>query len=132
MSQPETQGYGRVAILAAILCREGTPPDDAWRTAAAQVFPDAPESRKKSCPRDAFLGLAEEGLIAGVSAGSYTRSRKNKRYALDALAALEADRTLVTSRRRLWWKVMQDQDKQHNGQMDVVLALWGNGDTRTA
>lgn len=71
------------------------------------------------------MGLCEEGLVVDVPAGTYTGSRDNKGYALRAVQLLREDATLATGApTALWDKVVNGQDKAHNSQMDVVLALW--------
>ena len=57
--------YGTIAVCAAKKVREGNGlcPISAWKTSAEEIFPEQTASREKSCPRNAFLGLAEEGLI---------------------------------------------------------------------
>ena len=70
--------YGTIAVCAAKKVREGNGlcPISAWKTSAEEIFPEQKEKegREKSCPRNAFLGLAEEGLIRSIPPGSYTRS----------------------------------------------------------
>jgi hypothetical protein len=59
--------YGETAIRTAKLLRSGAESaEDAWHRVAAEVFPDAPEARKKTCPREAFLGLCQEGMLVGI------------------------------------------------------------------
>ena len=118
--------YGKVALVARRLLveREGLDPREAWDDAARLIFPSSPSCQKKGCPRAAFLGLCEEGLVKGVTRGTYTRSRKNKGYALKAVELLTEDPTLVQCKARLWERVVYPQSKAHNDQMDVVLALW--------
>lgn len=77
--------YHEVAQIAAENARDGVDPAAAWDSAAQQVFPNHYHSREKSCPRCAFLGLAEDGMIVGVPRGTYTRSKHNKCYAIKAL-----------------------------------------------
>ncbi len=91
-----------------------------------KLYPTSPTARKKGCPRGAFLGLCEEGLVKGIPAGHYTASRDNKAYAVRA-AALLAERTQTWSIGSLWRAVTDDPEKIHNSQMDIVLALWKNG-----
>jgi hypothetical protein len=45
-------------------------------------------AQKKGCPRGAFLGLCEEGLVKGIPAGNYTTSKDNKAYAVRAAELL--------------------------------------------
>ena len=83
--------YGEVACLAVEMVQEGkeVDPEKAWKKAAEEIIPSAEKSRKKDCPRYAFLGLAEEGYIKGIPCGSYINSddeknkknKKNKKYA---------------------------------------------------
>jgi hypothetical protein len=99
-------------------------PRDAWLEAVERHFPSSPTSQEKGCPRDAFLGLCEEGLVRGVSAGSYTRSEKNKRYAVDAIKLLKKEPELARSESVLWSRVLCGENKAPNAQMDVVISLW--------
>ncbi len=122
--------YGRVAVRAVELVRDGDrgSPVEAWESAVWEVFPDSASSREKSCPRGAFLGLCEEGIVAEVPAGSYTRSRDNKGYAVSAAAFLAREPALANaSPRTLWSRVLAGHSKRHNSQMDVVLALHQRG-----
>ena len=95
------------------------------------MFPNQGPRRDKGCPRNAFLGLAEDGLIVGVPSGQYTRSELNKRYATRAVSRLRRNPHLANAPRELWRRVMseeRDRNKAHNHQMDVVTALWSAGD----
>lgn len=118
--------YGEVAIRAVglMLWEPATSPSEAWSSAAVRVFPDRPSSQSKGCPKGAFLGLCEEGVVAGVSPGVYTRSKLNKGYALRALAALRQSPRLGGDQRRLWQIATGDNDVTPNSQMDVLTALW--------
>ena len=59
--------YAELATETAAVIRTGTPVLEAWDLVAHHIFPDKPASRAKGCPKCAFLGLAEEGLIKGVN-----------------------------------------------------------------
>ena len=125
--------YGEVACMAAEDARRGTSPECAWRRAAERVFPNQKSSREKSCPRCAFLGLAEQGLLLGIPPGEYIDSTatENKRYTIRALKLLQDKPRLCDAPSLLWRLVMEseaDPDKSHNNQMDVVISLWKNGD----
>jgi hypothetical protein len=96
-----------------------------WETAMEKLYPTSPAARKMSCPRGAFLGLCEEGLVKGIPAGQYKASRDNKSYAVRA-AALLTEGTASWSTSALWRAVTNDPEKPHKSQMDVVLALWKN------
>ncbi len=117
--------YGETAVKAVQLVRakQTQSPVEAWETAAAQII-KALSSRKKSCPRDAFLGLCEAGLVKGIPSAVYTDSVKNKAYAVEAAKLLKTNPDMKQS--LLWATVTHGSDIQHNGQMDVVLALHNN------
>jgi hypothetical protein len=100
-------------------------PVKAWQSAIAQ-FTDSPNSRKKGCPKSAFLGLCEEGLVSGISPGKYTISVKNKTYAFRALEALRKKPALAGYYSSLWNSIETDA-KNDQGEMDVVIALWNAG-----
>jgi hypothetical protein len=118
--------YGDAAIAAVRLVASGGEKDaiGAWDMAVNRIFPDSPSSRTKGCPRGAFLGLCESGLVKGVPGGSYTRSKLNKQYALDAVLILRERPTLVGDPSALWQLVVGGAAKRHNAQMDVVVTLW--------
>lgn len=118
--------YCTVALLAAEKTRNGQDPNSAWKKAAEEAFPDQPASQDKVCPRCAFLGLAEDGLIRGVPAGSYTQSKKNKKYALDGVELLQESPELAENPNKMWDIIMQGRKKKHNEQMFIVSALWKN------
>jgi hypothetical protein len=118
--------YGEAALMAA--GREfssSSNPIARWDIAMERLYPTSPTARRKSCPRGAFLGLCEEGLVKGIPAGQYTASKENKSYAVNAA-------TLLAEGKQTWsasglWRAVAKPEKTHNSQMDVVLALWKNG-----
>jgi len=101
--------YGNAAIKATKLMRSGrgVDPQEAWNIAVTEVFPTQMASRKKGCPRGAYLGL--------------------KGYALEALKALMENPSIVNDHRMLWKKVMKGAEKVENNQMDVVTSLFQRG-----
>jgi len=118
--------YGEAALMAA--GREFSAPSNPivrWDSAMERLYPTSPTARRKSCPRGAFLGLCEEGLVKGIPAGQYTASKENKAYAVNA-AALLAEEKQSWSASGLW-RAVANPEKTHDSQMDVVLALWKNG-----
>ena len=120
--------YGEVAIRALKLTLSGMSPHDSWEQIVKSMFPGKEASQKKGCPRGAFLGLCQAGLVRGVPAGDYTQSLDNKRYAIRAVELLSDNPSLAQAGPgRLWECVMNGEKKTHNSQMDVVLALWHNG-----
>lgn len=107
--------YGDVAVNAAKLIKRGIPPRKAYEKAALEMWPDKPASREKGCPLNAFLGL-------------YTNSQlKNAEYARSALSILRSNPDKKYTPRELWYVVQNGINKAHNGQMEVVLALWNAG-----
>jgi len=119
--------YAQAAIQTANLCSRGKQisPRPAWDQVTSHIFGKGTSSQEKSCPRDAFLGLCEEGFVKDIPAGKYCNSLKNKHYVLSAIALLKQDTTLANQLPQfLWERVMKGEQKVHNGQMDVVIALW--------
>jgi len=120
--------YGRIAVLAARMGRAGAlHPSDAWKQAAEKVIPESPSGREKGCPRESFLALCEQGWVQGLPVGAYTESVENKRYVIQAVETLRKTPFLASVSASELWRVVQGGDKHHNGQMDVVLALWNEG-----
>lgn len=118
--------YGEAALIAVRDSSAGTSPAKRWQSAMEKVYPTSVSAQKKGCPRGAFLGLCEEGLVKGIPAGNYTVSKDNKAYAVRAAELLiEGKQKLSIS--ELWRAVTDDPEKTHNSQMDIVLALWKNG-----
>ena len=63
------------------------------------------------------------GLVKGIPRGNYTKSVKNKEFALQAIEILKwADKKNYTPKEL--WAELNIADKRSNSQMDVVLALW--------
>ncbi|WP_319478888.1 DUF6979 family protein [uncultured Draconibacterium sp.] len=116
--------YAKAAIIAAQTLKTRNPMD-AWQFAVQEIFPQSEESRKKSCPKNAFLGLCEEGIIKNSEPGNYSKSIDNKNYAISAINILKQE-TGITTKNELWRLVTEGNNKKHNSQMDVVLALWNN------
>jgi hypothetical protein len=114
--------YGFVAIDAVKLFTSGITnnPREAW-LAAAEKNTNSESVRKKGCPQSTFLGLCEEGKVIGIPPGPYTKSIKNKNYALKALEVLNNNPNISSD--ELWVLVGKGI---HNRQMDVVIALWNN------
>lgn len=117
--------YGKVAITVA---KENVNPKDSWKAEVKNTFPGSESSQKKSCPKSAFLGLCEEGLVKGIPKGKYTSSIDNKAYAVKAIDILRSNTKINYTPKELWVKVKTELSIEipHNSQMDVVLALWEN------
>ena len=112
--------YGQAAVNAVKLYTDkrvlSVP--EAWKQATAKIL------HPKGCPKGAFLGLCEEGLVEGVPKGCYTKSIKNKQYALDAVRILRHSPDLANKPLLLWEQVPHGEVKNHEGQMYVVSSLW--------
>ncbi|MFC2116973.1 DUF6979 family protein [Bacteroidota bacterium] len=119
--------YGNVAVKAAQWAQKYGNPINAWEKFSIDEFGLGSPSQIKGCPKNAFLGICEEGKIQGVPSGRYTKSEKNKKYALSAIELL-VQNPQFSDKLDLWNKVLlqtgEDPNKQHNEQMDVVLSLW--------
>jgi hypothetical protein len=89
-----------------------------------KFFPHSKSQRDKGCPRGAFLGLCEAGLVSGIKPGNYTGSLKNKLYAVEAVSILQIQPELADDPSGLWAEVLSGRWIKPNGQMDVVLGLW--------
>lgn len=120
--------YGEAAIQAVSLLTSGDvgSPRDAWEIATSRIFGKGTSSQRKGCPRNAFLGLCEEGRVKGVPPGSYTRSERNKAYAIEAVRILQDTPALSFDPKTLWNRVIEGEHKVHNHQMNVVTSLWNN------
>jgi hypothetical protein len=119
--------YGKFALKAVELTRNNyiNDPKEAWERATIEIFGEGSTSQQKGCPRGAFLGLCEEGMIKGVPLGSYCSSLKNKSYAVKAVNLLKHNPEYQNNKNALWAKAVGEY-KAHNNQMDVVIALWEN------
>lgn len=120
MKSPESTVYGSIALVAVkAIVDSGVSPDIAWDTAV--------QGKEKGCPRGAFLGLCQNGWVAGVPSGKYLRKGNlNQQYAIKAVQYLLSKPGVNIEVGELWRvaiKTTQNLDKVHNQQMNVVLAL---------
>ena len=125
--------YGKVAIEATKhIQKTSKPPRKAWQDFAEKTFGAGTDGANKGCPRNAYLGLCEDGLVVGVPKDNYvSNGNLEKLYAVQAVRILQRNQTLENKPKELWKKVMIDTgknpNKTHNSQMNVVLALWHEG-----
>lgn len=117
--------YREVAVKAANLLQSGEVPHPvaAWDKAAAIVFAHSTSLQDKGCPKSAFLGLCNEGMIRGLPPSGYAKPGKNGEYAVTAVNILRSNRFLATQPDLLWTKVA-GRTKSSNSQMEVVIGLW--------
>lgn len=121
--------YGRAALTAvsSLKSNAGPEPESAWLEAVASET-KSEESRKKCCPKGAFLGLCGAQLLKMVTTSACVPN-ENGGYAVAAVKLLRRDRRLANDKAALWGQIPGAPVHQ-NGQMDVVLALWNNGDIK--
>jgi hypothetical protein len=119
--------YGEAALMAVRMNTHGKAltPAERWQNAVQSLYPTAIPAQKLAGPRAAFVGLCEAGLVQGIAAGDYAAGSRNKDYAVAAVALLRAGTHKTVT--QLWNAVSAPEQKPHNAQMDVVLALWKNG-----
>ena len=114
--------YGEAALMAVGREFSSSPnPIARWDIAMERLYPTSPTARRKSCPRGAFLGLCEEGLVKSIPAGQYTASMENKFYAVNAA-------TLLAEGKQIWsasglWRASKFSG-QFSGQNLVVRREW--------
>ncbi|WP_226670332.1 DUF6979 family protein [Metabacillus litoralis] len=81
--------YGQAAVKAVELINSKVveSPIKAWERSTAELFGSGSWGQKKVCPKNAFLGLCEEGLVKNIPRGIYNsrETSKNKDYAINAV-----------------------------------------------
>ena len=109
--------YGKIAARALQLLEICECAEDAWNNAAMEI--SGKESIiKKSCPKNAFLGIVEG------------KPSKNAEYAYQAIGIINrmSEEELASIEPRAFWKQkMLGVPNKHNGQIDVVFALKEKG-----
>jgi len=118
--------YGQAAVKAVNLLIDNPKrdPEYAWATSICKLT-QRPTSRKKACPKHAFIGLCVGGLIKNVSTSIMQKS-VNADYAINAVAWLRNNQPeSLPTRIELWDSL--GIEKAPNAQMHVVLALWSAG-----
>lgn len=121
--------YGQAAVSAyRKIIKDGTRRESAWRQSIKAVT-SSNTSQTKGCPKNTFLGLCNLGLLVGVAKDTYAPPDENAKYAATAVNELRANPELAEDKNLLWEHVMVhfEPGKKHNGQMDVVTALWEIG-----
>ena len=119
--------YEQVTLLAMDHIKNNNEtPEIAWKNASIEVFGKGTSSQKKSCPKNSFLGICEEGLIKEIPKGNYSNieNNKNKKYVLEALELISNDKTLLDNKMNLWLKI---NSKKYNQQLDVLFTLINEG-----
>lgn len=101
-------------------------PSEAWDKATSELFGENTPAQKKQCPKNTFLAICETGRIKGVKPGDYTKSKKNKSYAIEGLKLLEQNKTLMSNKMTLWKAIPECTNLTYNSQMDVLIALYSS------
>jgi hypothetical protein len=119
--------YGQAAVRACELynMKIVESPVKAWEKATSEIFGDGSWGQKKGCPKNAFLGLCEEGLVENIPQGTYNSrtTSKNKAYAITAVNIVREQPNLLDNINELWKQVTNGNGISHNYQMDVVKEL---------
>jgi hypothetical protein len=121
--------YAQAVLNAMKLIEKGETPQAAWEKATIKLFGEGTSGQKKGCPKNAFLGLCEEGKIKGVRKGTYlvnSTLNKNKRYVLAALELLKKEQSIPEDQKAFWQRV-PDTPNSENGQLDVLFTLAKKG-----
>lgn len=84
----EVNKYGLTALKSEQNFRKDYSIVEIWSKSAKEIF-ETKSSQEKNCPKCAFLGLCENGFVKGIPKGNYTKSVKNKEYALKAIEILK-------------------------------------------
>lgn len=105
-------------------------PVEAWMFATGEQFGEDSWGQKKGCPRNAFLGICEEGLVKGVIAGKYNKKENslNKQYAINTINLLKEDPSnFEKDNKEIWRIVTNGKSIKSNYQVQIVKALWERG-----
>jgi len=120
--------YGVTAVEATKMCNGNLSlsPCDAWVTAISAVSKSL-TSIGKSCPKCAYFGLCEAGVVSNIKAGVYNKKEDNinKSYVLGGYELIKkgfVKRGDPLNRDILRKEVMGDM--ADNQQMDVLVSLW--------
>ena len=98
-------------------------PHESWQE-AINGFSTSSNTRKKSCPRNTFLGLCSDGVIKGIPPNDYNAPDNFERiYAQKAVEILRKNPSLADFPRKLW-KEIGNGNKCYDSQMDIVCVLW--------
>ncbi|MNO70684.1 hypothetical protein D3C76_615770 [compost metagenome] len=120
--------YAQAAVEAVELVHQGITdsPVKAWEMSTSKFFGAGSWGQRKGCPKNAFLGLCENGFIKGIPKGIYNmkENSKNKNYAIRAIELITQQPELLEDIKELWNKVSNGNEISHNHQMHIVIALY--------
>ena len=121
--------YGKTAVKAVELFAYTHDIKKAW-TEAVQEFTNSHSARVKECPKNTFFGQCYAGQIKGISIQPpQGKKSKNAEYAILAIHLLKKDMSWANKKAELWAEIQKiiGEEKKHNSQLDVVIALWNEG-----
>jgi hypothetical protein len=125
----KTNSFSVISITAVeyLHSKQAATPNEAWDKAVISKYGSTAWQRTKGCPRVAFLGLCEEGLVNGIQADVYIKKTDalNKKYALDAVELIRKNPQYLNWPITKLWKEIAD--KTDNNQLSVVIALIKKG-----
>lgn len=118
--------YGDAAVKATelLISKKCNSPRVAWERAIKE-FTKSEWSRKKGCPRDAYLGLCNAGLVKGVKPDKHANLTANGKYAVELVRAIKANPKIVNLPKEKLFQQVAPGVKE-NGQVGVVFALFKN------
>lgn len=111
--------YTEAALMTTKNCQGAINPDvrGEWLKAIISL-----KAYDEVCPRGAYIGLCEEGLVKGIPSGNYglSSNNKNKRYAVHAAHLLLGGHELSW---KTLWRTVTDRNIAHHDQMNIVIIL---------
>jgi len=118
--------YEKASLDAMKLIRQGASPPQAWEQSVGH-YTNSQSARTKGCPRGAFLGLCQEGLVKDVPAQRYTASMASKNYAISTVMLLKQGSTNVENINEIESFVMPERQRGDQGEIRIACVLWKNG-----
>ncbi|EPF16736.1 Uncharacterised protein [Cedecea davisae] len=115
--------YTDAAIKTVMRCQGSLTPDikAEWREVIKEL-----QAYDEVCPRCAFIGLCEEGMVKGIKPGRYglRKNNKNKAYAIAAANMILSGQ--ASDKKVIWRKITETEIQAHD-QVNIVIALHNNG-----
>ena len=109
--------YGKIAVRALQLLEIYECAEDAWYNAAMEISGNE-LIVKKSCPKNAFLGIVE---------GKPSKNAEYAYQAIDIINGMSKEELSSIKPGTFWIQKMIGVPKHYNGQIDVVFALKEKG-----
>ena len=109
--------YGEIAIRALQLLKICECAEDAWNNAAMEISGNE-LIVKKSCPKNAFLGIVE---------GKPSKNAEYAYQAIEIINGMSKEELSSIKPGTFWIQKMIGVPKHYNGQIDVVFALKEKG-----